>query len=68
MNLIYSMCCTALSVRSVCTVRAACTCICSMYEGEKNIFFREHLAVELFHGRIRVSLDVGNFPVSTMFR
>nr|SOU94110.1 Slit [Glomeris marginata] len=26
-----------------------------------------HLAVELFRGRIRVSYDVGNYPVSTMF-
>jgi slit protein 2 len=28
----------------------------------------QHLAVELFRGRIRVSFDVGNYPVSTMFR
>lgn len=28
----------------------------------------EHLAVELFNGRIRISYDVGNYPVSTMFR
>ena len=28
----------------------------------------EHMAVELFRGRIRVSFDVGNHPVSTMFR
>lgn len=34
-----------------------------MYDGE-----REHLAVELFNGRIRVSYDVGNYPVSTMYR
>jgi len=27
----------------------------------------QHLAVELFRGRIRVSYDVGNNPVSTMF-
>ena len=27
----------------------------------------DHLAVELFHGRVRVSLDVGNPPASTMF-
>lgn len=27
----------------------------------------QHLAVELFRGRIRVSYDVGNSPVSTMF-
>lgn len=33
-----------------------------MYNGEK-----QHLAVELFHGRLRVSYDVGNYPVSTMF-
>ena len=29
---------------------------------------REHLAVELFRGRLRVSLDVGNYPASTIFR
>ena len=29
---------------------------------------RQHLAVELFKGRIRVSLDVGNYPASTIFR
>ena len=33
-----------------------------LYTGE-----RQHLAVELFRGRIRVSYDVGNYPVSTMF-
>lgn len=27
-----------------------------------------HLAVELFKGRVRVSYDVGNYPVSNMFR
>ncbi|XP_076372429.1 protein slit-like isoform X3 [Tachypleus tridentatus] len=27
----------------------------------------QHLAVELFRGRVRVSFDVGNYPVSTMF-
>ena len=27
----------------------------------------DHLAVELFHGRVRVSLHVGNPPASTMF-
>ncbi|KAL8561823.1 hypothetical protein ACOMHN_046949 [Nucella lapillus] len=27
----------------------------------------QHVAVELFRGRIRVSFDVGNYPVSTMF-
>ncbi|KAI2811133.1 Slit 2 protein [Blomia tropicalis] len=32
------------------------------YFGEQH-----HLAVELFKGRIRISLDVGNYPVSTMF-
>ncbi|CAH1783872.1 unnamed protein product [Owenia fusiformis] len=26
-----------------------------------------HVAVELFHGRVRISYDVGNYPVSTMF-
>lgn len=34
-----------------------------LYDGQK-----EHLAVELFNGRIRVSYDVGNYPVSTMYR
>lgn len=34
-----------------------------LYDGQS-----EHLAVELFNGRIRVSYDVGNYPVSTMFR
>ncbi|XP_046659132.1 protein slit isoform X2 [Homalodisca vitripennis] len=33
-----------------------------MYDGQN-----EHLAVELFNGRIRVSYDVGNYPVSTMY-
>ena len=33
-----------------------------VYTGDKH-----HLAVELFRGRIRVSYDVGNYPVSTMF-
>ncbi|XP_071038445.1 protein slit isoform X1 [Parasteatoda tepidariorum] len=33
-----------------------------LYNGEA-----QHLAVELFRGRIRVSYDVGNYPVSTMF-
>ncbi|XP_077290242.1 slit guidance ligand [Arctopsyche grandis] len=28
---------------------------------------QDHLAVELFNGRIRVSYDVGNHPVSTMY-
>ena len=27
----------------------------------------QHLAVELFRGRIRISYDIGNNPVSTMF-
>ncbi|XP_070540032.1 slit homolog 2 protein-like [Ptychodera flava] len=27
----------------------------------------DHIAVELFYGRVRVSYDVGNHPVSTMF-
>jgi len=27
----------------------------------------EHLAVELFLGRLRVSYNIGNYPVSTMF-
>jgi hypothetical protein len=33
-----------------------------LYHGDN-----DHLAVELFHGRVRVSLDVGNPPASTMF-
>lgn len=33
-----------------------------LYDGQN-----EHLAVELFNGRIRVSYDVGNYPVSTMY-
>merc|ERR1711892_1568835 len=33
-----------------------------LYHGD-----RDHLAVELFHGRVRVSLNVGNDPASTMF-
>ncbi|XP_025828902.1 protein slit isoform X2 [Agrilus planipennis] len=33
-----------------------------MYDGHQ-----EHLAVELFNGRIRISYDVGNYPVSTMY-
>lgn len=33
-----------------------------VYVGES-----QHLAVELFKGRIRISVDVGNYPVSTMF-
>ena len=34
-----------------------------IYNGET-----QHIAVELFRGRIRVSYDVGNYPVSNMFR
>ncbi|XP_034244479.1 protein slit isoform X1 [Thrips palmi] len=33
-----------------------------LYDGQS-----EHIAVELFKGRIRVSYDVGNYPVSTMY-
>jgi len=33
-----------------------------VYNGES-----QHIAVELFRGRIRVSYDVGNYPVSNMF-
>lgn len=33
-----------------------------LYQGDQ-----EHVAIELFKGRIRISLDVGNYPVSTMF-
>ena len=28
----------------------------------------QHIAVELFRGRVRVSYDVGNYPASNMFR
>lgn len=34
-----------------------------VYNGES-----QHIAVELFRGRVRVSYDVGNYPVSNMFR
>lgn len=34
-----------------------------VYDGHQ-----EHLAIELFNGRIRVSYDIGNYPVSTMYR
>ena len=34
-----------------------------MYEG-----YDQHAAAEIFRGRIRVSYDIGNYPVSTMFR
>ena len=33
------------------------------YSGDHN----GHLALELFRGRLRVSFDIGNYPVSTMF-
>ena len=33
-----------------------------LYHGYEN-----HVAAELFRGRIRISYDVGNFPVATMF-
>ncbi|KAK5650601.1 hypothetical protein RI129_001630 [Pyrocoelia pectoralis] len=33
-----------------------------LYDGHQ-----EHLAVELFNGRIRISYDIGNYPVSTMY-
>ncbi|CAI9733149.1 homolog 2 slit-like isoform X1 [Octopus vulgaris] len=29
--------------------------------------FEQHVAAELFRGRIRISFDVGNYPVSSMF-
>ncbi len=29
--------------------------------------FDKHIAVEVFRGRLRVSFDIGNYPVSTMF-
>ena len=34
-----------------------------LYDGHSG----EHLAVELYNGRIRVSYDVGNYPTSTMY-
>lgn len=34
-----------------------------LYSGDS-----QHVAVELFRGRVRVSFDIGNYPVSTMFR
>jgi len=34
-----------------------------LYDGDA-----QHIAVELFLGRIRVSYDVGNYPASTMYR
>ncbi|KAJ8682332.1 hypothetical protein QAD02_018124, partial [Eretmocerus hayati] len=35
-----------------------------LYDGHES---GEHLAVELFNGRVRVSYDVGNYPTSTMY-
>jgi slit protein 2 len=35
-----------------------------LYHGSKA---KQHMAVELFKGRLRISYDVGNSPVSTMF-
>ncbi|KAL2716190.1 protein slit isoform X3 [Vespula squamosa] len=34
-----------------------------LYDGQNG----EHIAVELFNGRVRVSYDVGNYPTSTMY-
>ncbi|XP_076624299.1 slit guidance ligand isoform X1 [Colletes latitarsis] len=34
-----------------------------LYDGQNG----DHLAVELFNGRVRVSYDVGNYPTSTMY-
>lgn len=34
-----------------------------LYDGQNG----EHIAVELYNGRIRVSYDVGNYPTSTMY-
>lgn len=34
-----------------------------LYDGQNG----DHIAVELFKGRIRVSYDVGNYPTSTMY-
>lgn len=34
-----------------------------LYDGQNG----DHIAVELFNGRVRVSYDVGNYPTSTMY-
>lgn len=34
-----------------------------LYNGQNG----DHIAVELFNGRVRVSYDVGNYPTSTMY-
>ncbi|XP_051157460.1 protein slit isoform X1 [Leptopilina boulardi] len=34
-----------------------------LYDGQNG----EHIAVELYNGRVRVSYDVGNYPTSTMY-
>lgn len=34
-----------------------------LYDGHNG----EHIAVELYNGRVRVSYDVGNYPTSTMY-
>lgn len=33
-----------------------------LYDG-----YEEHIAAELFHGRLRISYDIGNHPVSSMY-
>lgn len=33
-----------------------------LYQG-----FDEHTAIEIYSGRLRVSYDIGNYPVSTMY-
>ncbi|CAM6031656.1 unnamed protein product, partial [Sphagnum compactum] len=33
-----------------------------LYDGQE-----EHIAAELFHGRLRISFDIGNYPVSSMY-
>uniref|UniRef100_A0ABD2X9L2 Protein slit n=1 Tax=Trichogramma kaykai TaxID=54128 RepID=A0ABD2X9L2_9HYME len=38
-----------------------------LYDGNGVAAGGEHLAVELFNGRVRVSYDVGNYPTSTMY-
>ncbi len=35
-----------------------------LYHGSRS---KQHLAIELFKGRIRISFDVGNTPASTLF-
>jgi slit protein 2 len=46
------------------------TFVISTHTEEGIIFyhgFDKHVAIEIFRSRIRVSFDIGNYPVSTMF-